>query len=135
MPNVEPQSDYRRLKNMSFFKPLASWRLRSLVIAGVALVGVPSACSSRTGVEIQEVRLENEGATLVFQVNTCNEDSTELSIVESDDEIIATATTRTGYGCGARDDCSDPRTVELDAPLGDRRVVDGDGNEIRRPEG
>lgn len=65
-----------------------SWRVRSLVPGAIVLLGVSSACSGRTDVEVQEVSVQNEGATLVFQVNTCNEDSTKVSIVESDSEIV-----------------------------------------------
>jgi hypothetical protein len=97
----------------------------------VLVVG-SSACSGRTDVEVQEVSVQNEGATLVFQVNTCNEDSTSVSVVESDSEIVVTASTRATLGCSGGDDCSDPRTVQLDEPLGDRQIVDEDGNEIRR---
>lgn len=80
--------------------------------------------------EVQQVSVESEGTTLVFAVNTCNEASTEVSVDESDSEIVATASTRFGYGCGGRDDCQDARSVELDEPVGDRRIVDGNGNEI-----
>lgn len=96
------------------------------------VVGVCSACSPRTDAEVQEVRVQSEGATLVFQVNTCNEESTSVSVVESDTEIVVTASTRARLGCSGGDDCSDPRSVELDEPLGDRRIIDEDGNEIRR---
>jgi hypothetical protein len=96
------------------------------------LLGVSSACSGRTDVEVQEVSVQNEGATLVFQVNTCNEDSTKVSIVESDSEIVVTASTRARFGCSGGDDCSDPRSVQLGEPLGDRQIVDEDGDEIRR---
>jgi hypothetical protein len=95
----------------------------------IVFVGVSSACSGRTDVEVQEVSVQNEGATLVFQVNTCNEDSTSVSVVESDTEIVVTATTRAGFGCSGGDDCSDPRSVQLDEPLGDRQILDEDGNE------
>lgn len=113
------------------FRSLASWRSRSLILAVIVLVGIPSACSGRTDVEVLEVSVQNEGETLMFEVSTCNEDSTELSVAESDNEIIVTASTRAGFSCGG-DDYSDPRSVELDEPLGDRRIVDRDGNEIRR---
>ena len=76
--------------------------------------------------------MQNEDVTLVFQVNTCNGDSTSVSIVESDSEIVVTASTRARFGCGGGDDCSDPRFVQLGEPLGDRQIVDEDGNEIRR---
>ena len=109
-----------------------SWRVRSLVLGGFVLLGVSSACSGRTDVEVQEVSVQNEGATLVFQVNTCNEDSTSVSIVESDSEIVVTASTRARFGCSGGDHCSDPRSVQLGEPLGDRQSVDEDGNEIRR---
>lgn len=110
----------------------SSWRVRSVVFGAILLVGVSGACSGRTDVEVQEVSVQNEGATLVFQVNTCNEDSTSVSVVESDTDIVVTASTRASFGCSGGDDCSDPRPVQLDEPLGDRQILDGDGNEIRR---
>ena len=110
----------------------STWRARSLVLGAIVIVGIPSACSGSTDVEVLEVSVQNEGATLVFQVNTCNEDSTSVSVVESDSEIIVTASTRAGFGCSGGDDCSDPRSVQLDEPLGDRQILDADGNEIRR---
>lgn len=110
----------------------SSWRVHSFVLGGIVLLGASSACSGRTDVEVQEVSVQNEGATLVFQINTCNEDSTSVSIVESDSEIVVTASTRARFGCSGGDDCSDPRSVQLSQPLGDRQIVDEDGNEIRR---
>jgi hypothetical protein len=109
-----------------------SWRVRTLVIGAIVLVGVSSACSGRTDAEVQAVSVQNDGASLVFQVNTCNEDSTSVSVVESDTEIVVTASTRASFGCSGGDDCSDPRPVELDEPLGDRQILDADGNEVRR---
>jgi hypothetical protein len=81
---------------------------------------------------VQEVSVQNNGTTLVFQVNTCNDDSTSVSVATSDTEIVVTATTRDRFGCGGGDDCSDPRSVQLDEPLGDRQILDADGQEIRR---
>ena len=109
-----------------------SWRARTLVLGAIMLVGVSSACSGRPDAEVQEVSVQNDGASLVFQVNTCNEDSTSVSVVESDTEIVVTASTRARFGCSGGDDCSDPRRVELGEPLGDRQILDEDGNEIRR---
>lgn len=110
----------------------SSWRVRTLVLGAIVLVGVSSACSGSTNAEVQEVSVQNDGATLVFQVNTCNEDSTSVSVVESDTKIVVTASTRASFGCSGGDDCSDPRPIELDEPLGDRQILDEDGNEIRR---
>ena len=55
-----------------------------------------------------------------------------MSFIESDTEIIVTVGTRVGFGCSGGDDCSDPRPVQLDEPLGDRQILDADGDEIRR---
>ncbi len=109
-----------------------SWRARTLVLGAIVLVGVSSVCSGRTDAEVQEVSVQNDGVTLVFQVNTCNEDSTSVSVAESDTEIVVTASTRASFGCSGGDDCSDPRPVELDEPLGDRQILDAGGNEVRR---
>lgn len=65
---------------------------------------------------MQEVSVQNEGATLVFQVNTRNEDRTSVSVVESDTEIVVTASTCSSLGCSGGDDCSDPRSVQLEEP-------------------
>ena len=110
----------------------SSWRVRSLAFGAILLAGVSGACSGRTDVEVQEVSVQNEGATLVFQVNTCNEDSPSVSVVEFDTAIVVTASSRASFGCSAGDDCSDPRSVELDEPLGDRQILDKNGKEIRR---
>lgn len=76
--------------------------------------------------------VQDEGETLVFQVNICNDDSTSVSVTETDSEIVVTASTRASFGCSGGDDCSDPRSVQLDEPVGDRQILDEDGNEIRR---
>ncbi len=102
------------------------------MLGSILVVAVSGACSGRTDAEVQEVSVQDEGTTLVFQVNTCNEDRTSVSVVESDTEIVVTASTRTSFGCSGGDDCSDPRSVQLDEPLGDRQILDEDGNEIRR---
>ncbi|MEL6894405.1 MAG: hypothetical protein AAFP84_22635, partial [Actinomycetota bacterium] len=68
--------------------------------------------------------MTEDGTTLGVWVNTCNEPSTEVSIDVSGDVVVVTASTRFGYGCGGRDDCQDSRTVELEEPIGDRRIVD-----------
>ncbi len=87
---------------------LCSWRARSLALGVLVLVGIPSACGGRTDIEVLEVSVQNEGATLVFQVNTCNEDSTSVSVVESDSKIIVTASTRAGFGCSGGGDSPIP---------------------------
>ncbi len=109
-----------------------SWRARTLVLGAMMLVGVFSACSGRPDAEVQEVSVQNDGASLVLQVNTCNEDSTSVSVVESDTEIVVTASTRARFGCSGGGGCSDPRRVELDEHLDDRSILDADGNEVRR---
>lgn len=71
---------------------------------------------------------------LVVEVNTCNQSSTEVAVSESDDLVVVTASTGLSLSCGG-DDCSDGRTVDLSEPVGDRRIVDGDGEEVRRSDG
>ena len=120
---------------MTISKQLPTRRLHALLLAAVIVVGIPTACSGRTDVELQEVSIDDDGTTLVFGVNTCNESRTEVSLDASDDVVVVTASTHSGYGCGGQDDCQDARTIELDEPIGDRRIVDSDGNEIPRSGG
>ena len=109
------------------------WQVHSLVVAGAVLVGLSSACSGERDAEVQSYAVVDDGNTLVFQVNTCNEDSTEVTVVETPTAVIVTATTDRSFSCG-RDDCSDPRPVGLDEPLGDRVVVDDDDNALLRQD-
>ena len=104
---------------------------RSLVIAGAVVVAISSACSGTRDAEVQSYAVANDGDTLVFQVNTCNEESTAVTIIELENAVIVTARTDRSFSCGS-DDCSDLRPVELNEPLGDRLVVDDDDNEIMR---
>jgi hypothetical protein len=110
---------------------MAVSHVRSLVVVGAVLVGISSACSGTRGAEVQSYAVVNDGDTLLFQVNTCNDESTEVTVVELENAIIVTARTDRSFSCG-RDDCSDARPVELDEPLGDRLVVDSNDNEIPR---
>jgi hypothetical protein len=80
---------------------------------------------------VQSYAVVNDGDTLLFQVNTCNEESTEVTVVELENAIIVTARTDRCFSCGG-DDCSDPQPVELNGPLGDRLVVDFEDDEILR---
>ena len=102
-----------------------------MVVAGAVLVGVSSACSRTTDAEVLSYSVVDDGETLVFQVDTCNEESTEVTVVELENEIIVTSRTDRSFSCG-RDDCSDPRPVALSEPLADRLVLDVDDNEILR---
>lgn len=120
---------------MTISKLLPTRRLHALLVAAVIVVGIPTACSGRTDVEVQGVSIDDDGTTLAFGVNTCNESSTEVSLDVSGDVVVVTASTRSEYGCGGQDDCQDARTVELDEPIGDRRIVDSEGNEIPRSDG
>ena len=108
-------------------------QVRYLVVAGAVLVGISSACSGTRDAEVQSYAVVNDGNTLLFQVNTCNEESTEVTVVELENAIIVTARTDRSFSCGA-DDCLDPRPVALNEPLGDRLVVDFDDNEIPRQD-
>lgn len=112
----------------------SSRRFHALVLAAIVVVGIPTACSGRKDVEVLEVSVNEDGTTLGVGVNTCNEPSTEVSIDVSGDVVVVTASTRSGYGCGGREDCADARTVELEEPIGDRRIVDGEGDELRRSD-
>jgi hypothetical protein len=45
-----------------------------LVIAGAVLVAISSACSGTRDAEVQSYAVADGGDTLVFQVDTCNEE-------------------------------------------------------------
>ena len=98
-----------------------------------AAVLVASACGGSRDAEVQSYAVVNDGNTLLFQVNTCNEASTEVSIVESENAVVVTARTDPSLSCGG-DNCSDQRPKDLSEPLGDRLVVDRDDNEILRSD-
>jgi hypothetical protein len=102
-----------------------------LVVAGAVLVGISSACSGTRDAEVLSYAVADDGETLLFYVNTCNEESTEVTVVELKNAVIVTARTDRSFSCGG-DDCSDPRPVDLNEPLGDRLVADFDDNEIPR---
>lgn len=108
-------------------------RVRSWLIAGSVLVGVSSACSGTQDAAVLSYAVANGGDTLVFQLNTCNEESTQVTVIELKNAVIVTARTDRSFSCGG-DDCSDTRPVNLDEPIGDRLVVDSDDNEIPQQE-
>ncbi len=109
-------------------------RYRSLVLVGAFVVGMSSACGGgRQDVEVQSYAVVNSGDALLFEVNSCNEESTDVAVIELDNAIVVTASTDRRWSCGG-DDCSDSRVVQLTEPLGDRVVVDDDDNVITRQD-
>jgi hypothetical protein len=107
-------------------------RRRAFIGLFVVLVGIPSACSGRSDVDVLDVSVQDGGMTLDVGIGTCNESSTEVSVIESEDTIVLAADTQSGYGCGGADDCNDIRVVDLADPVGERRIVDSNGNDVRR---
>jgi len=107
---------------------------RTLVGLFVVLVGISSACSGRSDVDVLDVSVQDGGMTLDVGVDTCNESTTEVSVTESEDTIVLTAETQSGYGCGGADDCNDIRVVDLADPVGERRIVDSNGDDVRRSD-
>lgn len=71
-----------------------------------------------------------DGATgmLTVGVNTCNA-SPRAAVMETDRQISITV--RSDRQPLGSDDCADSIDIELDEPLGDRRVIDGaSGDEL-----
>jgi hypothetical protein len=94
-------------------------RIDSLRLAAVAVVGLAlplAACSGNP--EILAAFLRADGVTIEFSVATCNADLT-AAVVESDTTVEVTITAEND----TTDDCADAIAVTLDAPLGDRQLI------------
>lgn len=79
-------------------------------------------------VEINGAQLFSDGRSIA-NLNVCNADENTAQVSESDREVRVTARTD---GPVAGEECSDGIQVSLDAPLGDRALVDATtGNEVR----
>jgi hypothetical protein len=76
-----------------------------------------------------ELRAVDNGLGLEVLLDTCNAD-VSVDVDEYDDRIVVHATNPDWHLFVAGDDCQDGVRVELDRPLGDRRVTDSSGGEI-----
>jgi hypothetical protein len=97
--------------------------MRGAVVGLVVVVGV-AACSGGGGereVGIAAARVDGE-RTLAVNLNVCNAPHNEATVDETAEAVTITVVTD---GPRGGDDCSDGITVALDAPLGDRAVIDG----------
>ena len=90
----------------------------ALLLCLVALV--VTACSN--DVPIIDAAASGDGTTLFVSFNSCNAEL-GFDIEEGDDQVVVTAMHLRPPQVG--EDCADGHTVVLDAPLGDRQLVDG----------
>ncbi len=104
---------------------------RGVAAAAAALLAGLLAFSScgRSDRDVLAASISDNDRLLVVEVDTCNEPSTEVDVVESADDVLITANSDSSFGCGGRDDCLDVIEVTLDEPLGDRTVTDGNSGE------
>lgn len=108
--------------------PVASFeRMEGIVRRGVRVAGLAAmafilAACTRTATITEVVLLEGDTQTLTVSVNTCNAHP-RVAVVEGE-QVITLAVQADPQPVGA-DDCADSISVELGAPLGDRRVIDG----------
>ncbi len=102
------------------------WHTGVLVVAVLLTGSCDRFASERRGsIDLREpfgASISADGTTLGVEVPTCNGDPVVTVLEQGDDEIriqvVSTEQLRNG------DDCLDSITVRLDAPLGERRVVD-----------
>lgn len=97
-------------------------------IAVVAAVVLLAGC--RQDASIDEVVVTDDPLVIDVIVDTCNAD-VEVTIDETDDEVVLSVRNndRALFITGG-DDCQDLVAVELESPLGDRRLVLDDGSEM-----
>lgn len=97
-------------------------RRRAVGIAlGATLLPVLlSACGSG-GTRIIEAYGAPDSTRLELAIDACGAESTSVDLEEGDDEVVLTVTTEGGEG----PECTDALVVDLDEPLGGRRLVDG----------
>lgn len=99
-------------------------------VLGVVMLTCGVASCGSGGTEIVDVYGLPDSTTLELSVDTCDALSISVDVEEDADEVRLTVTTEGG---DEGPECLDSVDVELDEPLGDRRVVDtstGDELEI-----
>ncbi len=96
-----------------------------MAIATFCLVG----CSQRGEIAVSLWdETSPESTSLLLDVPACDS-SPELQVVETEVEVIVTVTADKNSGCSTS--CADSVTVELQEPLGDRKVIDSStGKEV-----
>ena len=90
------------------------------LLAVVALAFIAASCSGT--VPVLDAVASGDGTTLFVSFNSCNAEL-EFDVDEGDDVVTIIANHRSPLPRG--EDCADGATVTLDAPLGDRRLIDG----------
>lgn len=108
---------------------VVAWLLAVLAVVGFAVV-VTRGVSWRDRFPVVRAIL-SEPDHLILMVDTCGENP-ELDLLREQAEVVevAVVSTRTFGGSGSGD-CLDPVDVQLQAPLGDRRLVDATtGDEV-----
>lgn len=95
---------------------------RGAGVTGMAMLAFVLAGCTRTAAITEVVLLDGATETMIVSVDTCNANP-RLAVVEGEQAItLAVQADQQSWGS---DDCADSINVELDAPLGDRRVIDG----------
>lgn len=74
--------------------------------------------------DVAEVTLLPDGRTLDVAVNSCNGNPT-VDVIESEEEVTLSV-----VASDSMDDCQDVVTVELEEPLGERKVRDERDGEL-----
>ena len=92
-----------------------------MAAAAVQLVVACGALGSSEA-SVYEVTVSGDGTEVAFAIDACSRPVEGLVVDESADEVRVTARVQAGDDLA---DCAVEMTRTLDAPLGDRRVVDG----------
>lgn len=101
------------------------------VSASAALVAVLCCAGCAGEVELVEVNVLDDDLRIEAILSTCNANlDVDLSESRTTVKITAKNNDRAIFSTGG-DDCQDVATFELDEPLGERAVVDGDGDEVK----
>ena len=109
--------------------PRRRWRRVSLV-GLVCLLGLISLTGCRGQPTIMEVWTTDDDLVIEVILDTCNAD-VSVEVDEYDDRIVVHATNHDSHLLDTgSDDCEDLVRVDLERPLGDRRVTNSSGDEI-----
>lgn len=97
-------------------------------IVSTILVAVAATACMRTPTVTEVALLDGATRTLTVAVNTCN--ATPRAAVTETDQVVSISVRSDRPPFGS-DDCADSIDIELEEPLGERRVVDGtSGDEL-----
>jgi hypothetical protein len=114
-------------------KPATPARLAGGAVGFLVALGLLVGCAGEDS-RVVEVFGTASSAELEVSVSTCNAEPA-VSAAESSSEVRLTVRARQGR---TRTECQDHAWVRLDAPLGDRTVVDaasGEALEVLPPDG